>query len=625
MASKNRKKQLAGMKKRQNLKGKNAALIVMPSDPRVDIPAVNYSRFAKAIAERDPAVWASIIEFLMFFEGHHYLQLGIGAIKNLNQFIQLVYTALLDEEFRPGLKEAIAMVQYGHVFQHLVALTGFQTNDAALAATLLQQGNLPKALFLENPRCEAQLPQSKLFDLDPIISSMWYNTYILGLSSPTSRIQKNLFRHIQEMDERWTPYTHQVTSTYFTCTYINPDAARRCKGIINRALKKAKTWTFNNTPQDGKPQIAIVTNKWHRNHAVYKSAGALVEQLLGYADLHLVWTDDKMPDTAVTDYFTSVMNCYFRPDGELVIPPGLQDNSFNMVYFPDIGMSNESIWLSNCRIAPIQAMGYGHPDTSGDNSEIDYFIGGDVEKESTDKYAETMVLIPGLGQHPAWPTYERKHNYKDDSIVRVNCVWGPDKYNYTLLTLLAEINNEVERRRQNAVCNGFELPPKHEFHLFGSPGMNRYAALPSFRQEVLRMLPNATLHTEQEYYDYMENAEMHDFSINSFPFGCYNVLVESLYLGLPFITLVGDRFYNKAGMWLNERIGMHSNNFQSPRELINHAADLIQKPVLLTCQRDHLARVNLKESLFDTNDYFKQAVEHILTNHPFSETKIIGA
>lgn len=620
--TKKREQQLNAMK-RKRTQQQRQSYVNIPVDGTKGVPVVDYAAMLEGIGRLDVSVFDAILNVLMFYEHNHFKQFGYEAIKSINEFCAVAQAACMCERLTPTRQQAVALVQYAHIFHHLVAISGFETNDAALRCTLMTEQNLPKVLFLQNARCKAQVDQGKFFDADPVLATMWFNTYLLGIATPTLDLQRNIYHHLDKMDERWTPYTHQVTGTYFTCTYHNKEAARRAKGIMNRAFKKAQTWEFNNRKNEGdKPHIAIITCRWHRNHAVYKSAGPLIEQLLGHAKLTLIWTGEakSMPPTAVTDYFDNVWNCWFDERGELHIPEGMKNNDFDMVYFPDIGMSNESVWLSNQRIAPIQAMGYGHPDTAGDDSEIDYFIGGDVEKESTDQYAETMVLIPGLGQHPAWPTYERKNNYIDDGVVRMNCVWGPDKYNYTLLTVLAEINKTVEYIKQE---QKLDLPP-HEIHLFASPGVNRYAALLSFIAEIRKLLPNATVHSEQEYYDYMENAEMHDFSMNSFPFGCYNVLVESLYLGLPFVSLVGDRFYNRAGMWLNEQVGMGENNFTVPRELINHAAKLITDPDMLRAQREHLASLDLKAVLFNENTYFKQAVDYILQNHPFTETKLIG-
>lgn len=609
------KKQLKQAKKRHKKREKSPPLVNMPADPKTNVPTINYNTWMRAVANHDPRVWDAIINYLLFFEGHHYLAFGAQAVSSMNDFGNAVYATLADEAFKPSGQQAAKMVQVGHLFQNLMAVCGHEKNDTNIKSLLLQQGNLPKILFLLNPRCEFQIDQEKLFAADPILTSIWFNTFMLNVGAPTKTMQNNIYRHLRCMSEKWTPPHHCLTGIYFTSTYHAPDSARRVKSIINKGIKEKELPTFNNNPNPR--SIAIITNKWHRNHAVYKSASPLVEQLINKYKLTLIWTGrkDQMPQTSVTDYFDKIVHCHFDTGGNLTVPDELKNNDFQMIYFPDIGMSDESIYLSNCRMAPIQAMGYGHPETSGDNSEIDYFIGGDVEKDAADQYSETMVFLPGLAQEPAWPTAERKHNYKDDGIVRVNCVWGPDKYNRTLLELLAEINKQVWHINPES---------KHELHLFASPGINRYAAVPAFRNELSKLLPNAELHSQQEYYDYMENAEMHDFSLNSFPFGCYNVLIESLYLGLPFLTMVGDRFYNRAGMWLNNQIGMSENNLESARGLINKAVELITSPEALKQQREHLASIDLKSKLFTLKgNKFLEAVEYIIANHPFKETKII--
>ena len=593
-------------------------ICIPPPSPEVGVPDFDLDLALDLIARGDPRVWDEFLKFLAWFETRHYLKFGKDAIKCLNRFVATFSAAIAKEDYLPSPEQAVKLIQSNHLLHHLIASSSYQDCDALLDVSIGLQNNLPKLLMLQNPRCEIQIDQKKFFDMEPWLASLWFNSYPLGISSPTAVIQKNLYRHFECMDERWVPTNHVVSGLYFSCTYHNPAAAPRVKRIMNNAIKvnRARCPEFVNQPDPD--SIAIVTNKWHRNHAVYKSASPLVEQLVGKKRLTLIWCGDKssMPKTTVTGYFDRVLHCYFRPNGELVIPHQLQCNDFGMVYFPDIGMSDESIWLSNCRMAPIQAVGYGHPDTTGEGNEIDYFIGGQIEADSTDSYAETMVLLPGLAQEPAWPSAHRQDNYKDDGVVRINCVWGPDKYNHSLLLMLVEINKAV---------NKINPESKHEFHLFASPGINRYAALPPFLRDIKKLLPNAEVHSEQEYFDYMVNAEMHDFTLNSFPFGCYNVLIESLYMGLPFLTLVGERFYNRAGMYLNEQVGMRENNFHTPAELIEKAAELITNPDELRQQRSYLASLDLKERLFTLKgNHFLEAIEYILANHSFTETKKIG-
>lgn len=616
MGNKKRKKHIAKNQQKRKVKAVEAQYILPPVDLKTHIPEVNEDAWLRGILNRDPAVFDAIIKYAVYFEDHHYKQYGSQAVLALDKYVRLTFLALLTSELVPTPNQACGLIQTSHLFKNLCAVSNYGTTDSALRSVLHMEKNLPKVLFLQNSRTEFQLNQSQLFDKDPILASLWYRTYLLGNSTPTAIEQTNMFRHLEDMDERWQPYMHPVTGTYFTSTYHNPDAARRCKGIMNRAMKKKIPHTFTNKPNPKK--IAIITNKWHRNHAVYKSAGPLVEQLVGKYELDLIWTgsgnsEGKVPDNIVSDYFENIYHCYFSDDGSMFIPNELRNNDYAMIYFPDIGMTDESIWLSNCRMAPIQAMGYGHPETSGDDSEIDYFIGGDIEAEVTDRYSETMVLIPGLAQHPAWPTAERKNNWEPSEKVRINCVLGPDKYNYTWLTMLAAINE------------GVGSLDTHEFHFFCSPGVNRYASLPVFINDIKRTVPNAIIHSEQEYYAYMENAEQHDFSINSFPFGGYNTLVESLYLGLPFVTLVGERFYNRAGEYLNSLVGLDELSSKVPREVVNICIKLIKEPEYLKEKREHLASIDLKETLFcDSGEHFLEAVQHILSNHPFNETKRIG-
>lgn len=616
--TKKREKQLRKVRNARQVKQQNT-LITMPENPQQHIPEINMDAMLSAIARKDQKVWQAILEYLHFFELHHYLMLGRLAIKQLNQFVHVVFTALACESFLPEPRFVPKLIQMSHIFQHLVAQSSYQTTDAALDVSMGLKHNAWKMMFTQNPRNEIQVDQEKFFESDPYLASLWYLAYMMGISSPSQTIQQNMFRHLELISDKFIAPHHALSSVYFGCTYHNQDAVRKVKKVLNRAIKdklKEKPIEITNNPNP--KSIAVVTCRWHRNHAVYKSQGPLLEQLKDEYDLTLVWTGDpaQAPKNIVKEGFKKIVYCYFKQGGELVVPDEVRNNDFQMVYFPDVGMSDESIWLSNVRMAPIQAVGYGHPDTTGDGNEIDYYICGQVEKDADAAYSETRVCIPGLAQEPAWPTADKEDNYRDDGVVRINCVWGPDKYNYTLLTVLAEINKQV--REINPDSN-------HEFHLFGSPGLNRYAALPSFIRNVKQLLPNAQIHSQWEYYDYMREMQQHDFALNSFPFGCYNVLVESLWAGIPFLTLVGTRFYNRAGMYLNDKIEMSENNFTTARDLIGKAVHLITDPDELKRQREHLASIDLKERLFTLDGtYFKDAFDYILSNHPFNETVCIG-
>lgn len=586
--------------------------------PQQGVPRINREAWLKAYNNKDYAqICKAILKFLLYFEEHHYNGYSREDVAQFDEFMSLLILCLSDQNFNLTRQEFGNLIMVTHILSSIAASSSYKTTDVLLSAALRLKNNVPKLLFAQNARNEIQIPPKELFNFEPELASMWYSNYMLTISQPTQRTLENQYRHLHDVDERWVPLSHFVSSVYFTCTYFAPDNVRQVKKVFNTALKKAitdkKLFEITNTPEKGK--MAIVTAKWHRNHAVYKSQAPLVRQLFGNYDITLyhVGNPANAPDTLMTDGFSKVEYLWFDDyTGKLTLPESFKNNNFELIYYPDIGMSNESVWLSNVRAAPIQVMGYGHPDTSGDNSEIDYFIGGHIEEDATDHYSETMVLIPGLAQEPAWPSYERKNNYNGDDVCRINCVWGPDKYNYNLLRLLKMIAEQ---------CKGAEL----EFHLFTSPGVNRYGALVPFINDVAKTVPNFVVHSQQEYYEYMENAEQHDFSLNSFPFGGYNTVVESLYLGLPMVTLEGGRFYNRAGAYLLRQVGMPELIADTPQQFVNIASELVLNRTKLKEYRQALADMDLKAKLFTLDgDYFKQAIDHILTNHPIRETVKIG-
>jgi len=576
------------------------------------VPTVKRAQWEAALGrgENDKVIKA-ILEFLHFFEANSFKSYCGADLCRIDEFVAAVFSVITNPRFNIKDLPGRQLIASGHLFSNLVATSCYQTTDGPLLHTLRQDNNLAKVMFLANSRCNLQLTPKAFFDVNPAIASIWFTTYTIGTSNPTELMQRNLLAHLEQMDERWIPPNPKVSCMYFTTTYLAPEQDRRVKGIINQACKTKVRIQVKNNPDPR--SIAIVSAKWHRNHAVYKSAGPLVNQLHKKFDLTLVHLGDHVPENLVTENFVKVVNAKFK-GFDLALPPEVQDNRFAAVYFPDIGMNDESLWLSNTRLAPIQAMGYGHPATSGDNSEIDYFIGGDCEKDMGHCYGEQMILIPGLAQSAVWPSYDCKHNWQPNDKVIINCVWGPDKYNYTMLRVLSEISDRTKT--------------EHEWHFFPSPGINRYAGLVPFTKDVHRLLPNSVIHSDKEYYEYMEQAEKGDFAVNSFPFGGFNTIVEPLYLGLPIVTLEGDRYYNRAASYLLRQIGLESMTTTNIPKFMDIVRRLIDDEDYRTAMRKKLAAIDLKAALFEeTDDYFLQAFEYIFKHHPIkTDTPIlIGA
>jgi protein O-GlcNAc transferase len=77
----------------------------------------------------------------------------------------------------------------------------------------------------------------------------------------------------------------------------------------------------------------------------------------------------------------------------------LQDAPHIMIY-PEIGMDPMSARLAAQRLAPVQCVSWGHPDTSGFPT-LDYYLGSDLMEppEADDHYTEKLVCLPNLSIH----------------------------------------------------------------------------------------------------------------------------------------------------------------------------------------------------------------------------------
>jgi hypothetical protein len=459
----------------------------------------------------------------------------------------------------------------------------------------------------------AHIETKVLFDHDPTLASLWYFTYPLApVGCVLPQYQVNMRRHFQDIDDRFRPFDHRVTLPYFYCTYFAGEdrTDRRVKEIVNAGCQEflAKQ-QVNIVNKPDRKSIAIVTSKWSPHTAVYKSCFPFIDRFKqqGYRMTLLHTGPYAVPEHA-KDYFDTIHKMQFQKDATGVheLPVSLvAENDFQLIYYADIGMTDESVWLSNLRLAPIQVTSYGHP-VSTFGSKIDYFVvGEETEKiEDLDKnYSETPIVLPGLGCVPVWPSFERKYPEKKTDKVVVNCVWGPDKYNYTMMRVMQEL-----RRRA----------PEVHFAIFASRGVNRYNAFIPFANEIHQQVGEfATLHSDKEYMEYMEEAEYADFTLNSWPFGGYNTVVESLYLGKPVVTLEGDRFYNLAASALLRRVGLDSLIAHDGAEFIDLATRMVNDADFLAEQKAKLAEVDLRKAIFDTDepDYFEAAMEYIIDNH----------
>jgi len=585
----------------------NQAKISKLIDTAGEVPVLRHEEIIQTLSRGDnSAVSNAILHVLKFYAENTLQGMTEVALRALNSFVNTVFAVLAYESFQIPKEHVLLYVSHCHIFAYVVAMSLYETTDATLQIILGQQNNLAKVAFLYSVRNKLDLPVEKFFETNLPLASRWYISAMAPCASPTTAlIEKNMKRFYKAAPDNLIVYEDSCHISYFASSYINDDLDKVIKPKINAACKRQlNNPAVENTPNPNK--IALVTSKWFPNSAVCKSARPLIERLLKKYHVTLVHTG-PIPKGLMTDCFDEVI--YLKDVGL----DSLFKNDFQMIYYADIGMTPESVLLSNLRLAPVQVMSYGHP-ASTFGSEIDYFLGGEaVEKldKVAEKYSERMVLIPGMGCLAAYPNYERRGVKKDHEVVNIQAVWGPDKYNFPSLQAL---------KRAYA---RFEKPAK--FHFYPSISINRNNAVLPFVRDLRTCLGGAfEIFTQFEYFDYMASAEDNsDMAINSPPpFGGFNTCVEAMYLDLPVLHCNGDTFRTMVGGVLNERVGMSDWNTNSLQEWEDKLVEIVNTGDWREKKR-HLEELNLKEAIFSGSEpeWFEKAIDYLMVNGSKEEVK----
>jgi predicted O-linked N-acetylglucosamine transferase (SPINDLY family) len=145
---------------------------------------------------------------------------------------------------------------------------------------------------------------------------------------------------------------------------------------------------------------------------------------------------------------------------------------------------------------------------------------------------------------------------------------------------------------------------------------NGFLALQQDLQDVLGA-EHVHVFPEVPYQRYMELMEEGDFAIDSWPFGGYNSILDSLWLGKPVLSLEGDRFINRASSALLRQVGLEELITHSSEEYANCALRLIHDHSWRLSIQERICSVDLESTVFNpgyaTN--FKKTIDYLIQNH----------
>jgi protein O-GlcNAc transferase len=263
-------------------------------------------------------------------------------------------------------------------------------------------------------------------------------------------------------------------------------------------------------------------------------------------------------------------------------------------------MGNSSVQklpLLGRRVAPVQMSWCGYSGTTGIDT-MDYIIVDDViapPGERTFFVEEPLRLpnsyvcfnpreCPDIGPLP----FER------NGYITFGCMNNPSKINKYVLSWWAEILKSLKYSRMVL-----------RYHLLGDPLVD---------ERLARVFRNAGIPTERfdmktGGHNFLNAYNEVDIALDSFPYNGTTTTCEALWMGVPVVTLRGDRFVARVGASLLSNTGMGDLVAENPKEYIEKALALAADPDRLIRFREEAREILPATPVYDQRTFVKD-LEH---------------
>ncbi|WP_034299376.1 peptide transporter [Herbaspirillum sp. RV1423] len=460
---------------------------------------------------------------------------------------------------QPGFSQMMLMHRW---LSSLFAASPFRNADHVVRAWNMRgQGNLREIEIADRDLikfCLLYSPESEIpMDLD----AFWAHDKVLvaslclALLSPRllatpvayekrEQILPWLAARLEQIDDLAGLPAGILHDVYMHCSYARRadkhDIKKPINALIRRSIARAGLTPLGASAPalvgtiGGKPVLLVVVEWFSAAHSIYRTHSRTLEaarELFHVVGMGYPGTVDDA-GRAVFDEFIEIA------PGEVLqqlaqIRGVAQDKSAQVLYMPSVGMFALTMYLSNLRLAPVQAMALGHPATSH-SPEMDYVVVEDDYVGDPACFSEQLLRLPSDGMP------YRASALADELSLPTQIREEPETVRIVVAATTMKLNPDFLLACQRILR---EAKSKIRFHfLIGqAQGMLIY---PQVRRVIGQFLGDAaTVYPHQHYSAYMQVIAGCDMFINPFPFGNTNGIIDTVGAGLVGVCKTGPEVH----------------------------------------------------------------------------------
>ena len=271
-------------------------------------------------------------------------------------------------------------------------------------------------------------------------------------------------------------------------------------------------------------------------------------------------------------------------------------DNLDILFYPDIGMSNYTYILALSRLALVQATSLGHPNTTGIKN-IDYFISNDiVPHHPSSSYTERLIKFSRLPfNYPTPKINESKLTSKNLIPSNNNFIIGLTQSLFKLHPDFDQILESILEEIKNAYLILVEDQHGHTAKNLKDRWKKRSNSLLE-RSIFLKRMSNE---------DFLNTTKNCHIMLDPFYFGSGNTFYEAMAFGIPFVTYP---FSQRGSLVASGYKQMGIKNppiAKSPKDYINWCKKYANNSLFLQKTKDEL-KDKAQKYLFNDNEIYKE-------------------
>lgn len=373
------------------------------------------------------------------------------------------------------------------------------------------------------------------------------------------------------LEPQWLP---SLAVAWMNCMYAHGESKHEVKRSLNRlaaglAGVAPAPAAQPRRPLAERPVMLVLLEDFRTGHVNYRTFGPALRALRERFTLIAVAAATAI-DEGAAGFFDRVQQIAAPKDrtGFAALMRELREIGADVAYYPTVGTDPWCIVAATQRLAPIQLATMGVPATTH-SPAIDYVVIEESWAGDPQCYSETVVhtragstrFIPRSETPIARPRAGSKPRRLPGALRVVVPALAP-KLNSPFLETCARI--------------AAAAPDPLEWHFFaGISGLQHAVA----ERQIRGHLPGAQVHLNLDYEPYLEALSACDLHLSTFPFGGMNTILDSLYLGLPVVTLEGREPHERSDAGMMRRAGLPEWLIAGNREqYVRTALRLISSP-----------------------------------------------